>query len=43
MDEIKKGAREFRARENKKSRLFDSLALVFLTLLALWLTFDQML
>ena len=43
MDEIKQGARAYRAREDRKSRLFDSGALIFMTLLALWLTFDQML
>lgn len=43
MDDLYKRAREYRVREDRKSKLFDSLALVFLTLLAIWLNFGKML
>lgn len=42
MDEIHQKAREYRARQEKNERLRDSGALIVMTLLALWLTFDQM-
>jgi len=42
MQEIHEQARQYRARQEKIERLRDSGALVVMTLLSLWLTFDQM-
>lgn len=42
MEEIHRRARAYRARQDRMIRLRDSGALILMTLLALWLTFDQM-
>lgn len=42
MDEIQRRARAYRARQDRIIRWRDSLALIIMTLLALYLTFDQM-
>lgn len=42
MNEIKRQARAYRARDDRHIKWRDSLTLVVMTLLALWLTFDQM-
>jgi hypothetical protein len=43
MQDLIEKAQAYRRREDRKSQLFDSLALVFLTLLAIWLNFGKML
>ena len=43
MDDLYKQAREYRRREDQKSKRFDTGALIFLTLLAIWLNFGKML
>lgn len=42
MDEIQRRARAYRVRQDRIIRWRDSLALIIMTLLALYLTFDQM-
>lgn len=42
MQEIHEQARKYRARQDRNIRLRDSCTLIAMTLLALWLTFDQM-
>lgn len=43
MTEIHDQARAYRARQDRAIKWRDSGALIIMTLLALWLTFDQML
>ncbi len=43
MDQIKRQARDYRARQDRAIKWRDCGALILMTLLALWLTFDQML
>lgn len=42
MKEIHDQARAYRARQDRWIRLRDSLTLIIMTLLAIWLTVDQM-